>query len=149
MSENGSHMKLNGSPMWYFVVLGPVQLILFSAEETLMAVTRLPDNIYGIPVTELIDVPTRSTRSQQPVVPDSISTPERVQPINAPPETSYIGSSFIDHSCLAVGLENRGQLRRVEDYLADNHQMLLPASRRVGFIVFWVTEMVFGLLSEC
>ena len=55
--------------MWYFVVLDPVQLILFSSEETLMAVTRLPDDIYGSPITESIDVPTRSTRSQQPVVP--------------------------------------------------------------------------------
>ena len=142
-------MKLNGSLMWYFVVLEPVQLILFSAEETLMRVTSLPDNIYGIPVTELIDVPNRATRSQQPVVPDSITTPEGVQPINAPPETSYVGSSFIDYSCLAVGLENRGQLRTVEDYLADNHQMLLPVRKRVGFMVFWVAVMVFRSHSEC
>ena len=73
-SKNGSHTKLNGSSMWYFVVFQPVQLILFSSEETLMAVIRLPDNIYGNPVTELIDVPTRSTRSQQPVVPDNLTS---------------------------------------------------------------------------
>ena len=124
-SENGSHTKFNGSPTWYFVVLQPVQLILFSSEETLMAVTKLPDNIYGNPVTDLIDVPTRSTRSQQPVVPDSLTSQEGALPINPPPETSYLGSSFVDHSCIALGLENRGQLRRVEDYLADHNQMLL------------------------
>ena len=70
-----------------------------------MRVTSLPDNIYGIPVTELIDVTNRATRSQQPVVPDSITTPEGVQPINASPETSYVGSSFIDYSCLLWGLK--------------------------------------------
>ena len=143
-SENGLHTKLNGSLMWYFVVLDSVQLILFSSEETLMAVTRLPDDIYGNPVTELIDVPTRSTRSQQPVVPDSLTSQEGVQPINPPPETSYVGSSFVDHSCLALGLENRGQLRRVEDYLADHNQTLLPVRKRVAFVVFWVAEMVLG-----
>ena len=99
--------------MWYFVVLDPVQLILFSSEETLMAVTRLPDDIYGSPITESIDVPTRSTRSQQPVVPDSLTSQEGAQPINPPPETSYVGSSFVDYSCISLGLENRGQLRRL------------------------------------
>ena len=58
-SKNGSHTTLNGSLTWYFVVLDPVQLILFSSEETLMAVTRLPDDIYGNPITELIDVPNK------------------------------------------------------------------------------------------
>ena len=88
--KNGSHAKLNGSPSWYFTVLEPVQLILFSAEETLMRVTSLPDDVYGVPVTEIIDVPTRPKRFQQPVVPDSI-TAQEIQPINAPPETSYVG----------------------------------------------------------
>ena len=125
-SKNGLHMKLNGSPTWYFVVLQPVQLILISSEETLMALTKLPDNIYGNPVTDLIDVPTRSTRSQQPMVPDSLTSQEGALLINPPPETSYLGSSFVDHSCIALGLENRGQLRRVEDYLADHNQMSLP-----------------------
>ena len=143
-SENGLHTKLNGSSTWYFVVLDPVQLILFSSEETLMAVTRLPDDIYGNPITELIDVPTRSTRSQQPVVPDSLTSQEGAQPINPPPETSYVGSSFVDHSYIALGLENRGQLRRVEDYLADHNQTLLPVRERVAFIVFWVAETVLG-----
>ena len=83
-NKNGSHMKLNGSPMWYFVVLQPIQLILFSSEETLMAVTKLPDNIYGNPVTDLIDVPTRSTRSPQPVVTDSLTSQEGALPINPP-----------------------------------------------------------------
>ena len=147
-SKNGSHAKLNGSSTWYFVVLQPVQLILFSSEETLMAVTRLPDNIHGNPVTELIDVPTRSTRSQQPIVPDSLTSQEGALPINPPPETSYLGSSFVDHSCIAIGLENREQLRRVEDYLADHNQMLLPVRKRVTFVVFWVAEMVFRSFSE-
>ena len=125
-SESGLHTKLNGSSTWYFVVLDPVQLILFSSEETLMAVTRLPDDIYGSPITELIDIPTRSTRSQQPVVPDSLTSQEGAQPINPPPETSYVGSSFVDYACISLGLENRGQLRRVEDYLTDHNQTLLP-----------------------
>ena len=122
-SKNRLHTKLNGSLIWYFVVLDPVQLILFSSEETLMAVTRLPDDIYGSPITESIDVP---TRSQQPVVPDNLTSQEGAQPINPPPETSYVGSSFVDYSCISLGLENRGQLRRVEDYLADHNQTLLP-----------------------
>ena len=143
-SKNGSHMKLNGLLTWYFVVLGPVQLILFSSEETLMAVTRLPDDIYGSLITESIDVPTRSTRSQQPVVPDSLTSQEGTQPINPPPKTSYVGSSFVDYSCIALGLENRGQLRRVEDYLADHNQTLLPVRKWVAFIVIWVAETVFG-----
>ena len=122
-SKNGSHTKLNGSSTWYFVVLDPVQLILFSSEETLMAVTRLPDDIYGSPITESIDVP---TRSQQPVVPDSLTSQEGAQPINPPAEKSYVGPSFVDYSCISLGLEKRGQLRRVEDYLADHNQTLLP-----------------------
>ena len=93
-SKNRSHTKLNGSLTWYFVVLDPVQLILFSSEETLMAVTRLPDDIYGSPITESIDVPTRSTRSQQPVVPDSLTSQEGAQPINPPAETSLCGILF-------------------------------------------------------
>ena len=143
-SKNRSHTKLIGLSTRYFVVLEPVQLILFSAEETLMAVTRLPDDIYGSPITDLIDVPTRSTRSQQPVVPDSLTSEEGAQPINPPPETSYVGSSFVDHSCIALGLANRGQQRRVEDYLADHNQTLLPVRKRVAFVVIWVAEMVFG-----
>ena len=54
----------------------------------------------------------------------------------------------MDHSCLAVGLENRGQLRRVEDYLADHNQMLLLVRKRVDFVVFWVIEAIFGSSSE-
>ena len=111
-SENGLHTRLNGSLMWYFVVLQPVQLIWFSSEKTLMAVTKLPDNIYGNPVTDLIDVPTRSTRSQQPVVPDSLTSQEGALPINPLPETSYLDSSFVDHSCIVLGLENRGTTRK-------------------------------------
>ena len=88
--------------------------------------------------------PTRSTRSQQPVVPDSLTSQEGAQPINPPPETSYVGSSFVDHSCIALGLKDRGQLRRVEDYLADHNQTLLPVKKRVAFVVFWVAETVLG-----
>ena len=137
-SINGSHTKFIGSLTWYlavlyFAVLSSVQLILFSAEETLLKVTSLPDDLYGHTITDLIDVPTRPTRgtSQQCMASESVvskATEGGVQPIPPAPQTSYVGSDFCDYSCLAVGLRDRDQLRRVEDYLADNGQMLLPVS---------------------
>ena len=84
-------------------------------------------DIYGSPITESIDVPNKiykiPTASCFQIV---LTSQEGAQPINPPPETSYVGSSFVDYSCISLGLENRGQPRRVEDYLADHNQTLLP-----------------------
>ena len=97
-----------------------------------MRVTSLSDELYGQEITSLLDIPTRQTRgaSQQSMAAEGVSSREEsgLAPHNPPPSSSYVGSNFTDYFCLAVGVENRGQLRRLEDYLADHGQTLLPVS---------------------
>ena len=107
-----------------------LELVLFSKNDVLMAITklRLP---YSDPILQDLDEPPKATRTAVNVMPPgNLQTKEgsSPQPTNLPPLIIQQGSDYIDFSCLAVGAGNRGELRRLEDFLAQYGYKLDPVS---------------------
>ena len=62
--------------------------------------------------------------------PQNIPTREEsaADPINPPRVSQYRGSDYLDPMCVALGLDSRAELRRLQDYLADLDQSVHPVS---------------------
>ena len=104
--------------------------MLFSKNDVLVAITnlRLP---YTDPILQDLDEPPKATRTAVNVMPPgNLQTKEgsSAQPTNLPPLIIQQGSDYTDFACLAVGAGNRGELRRIEDFLAQYGYKLDPVS---------------------
>ena len=107
-----------------------VDFLILTAEEVLQAVTSLDDTLFGQPITTILPEPPRSTRgtSAETMNPQNFQSREdsATDPVNPPPITQYKGSDYLDPLCVALGLDSRADLRRLQDYLADLDQSVHP-----------------------
>ena len=115
----GSAVRLT---LVYFAERLPVSLVLYTQEEVVTAVTAL-DGEYTVPILQ--DV--QETRTNPP--PLEVRNQDKAEPPVAPPPIPvYQGADFADPSVIELGLDSRGQLRRLQDYLAPYHLMPVPVS---------------------
>ena len=107
-----------------------VDFLILTAEEVLQAVTSLDDALFGQPITTILPKPPRATRgtSAETMNPQNFQSREdsATEPVNPPPVTQYKGSDYLDPLCVALGLDSRADLRRLQDYLADIDQSVHP-----------------------
>ena len=107
-----------------------VDFLILTAEEVLQAVTSLDDALFGQPITTILPEPPRATRgtSAETMDPQNFQSREdsATEPVNPPPVTQYKGSDYLDPLCVALGLDSRAELRRLQDYLADIDQSVHP-----------------------
>ena len=109
-----------------------MNFLILTAEEVLQAITSLDDNLFGQPITTILPEPPKATRGSvsESMDPQNIPTREEsaADPINPPPVSQYRGSDYLDPMCVALGLDSRAELRRLQDYLADLDQSVHPVS---------------------
>ena len=109
-----------------------MDFLILTAEEVLQAITGLDDNLFGQPITSILPEPPRATRDSvsESMDPQNIPTREESasEPVNPPPMSQYKGSDYLDPMCVALGLDSRAELRRLQDYLADLDQSVHPVS---------------------
>ena len=93
-----------------------MNFLILTAEEVLQAITGLDDDLFGQPITTMDpqNIPTREESA--------------IDPVNPPPMSQYKGSDYLDPMCVALGLDSRAELRRLQDYLADLDQSAHPVS---------------------
>ena len=117
---------------WVTLVVETMRMdfLILTAEEVLQAVTSLDDALFGQPITTILPEPPRSTRgtSAETMNPQNFQSREdsATEPVNPPPVTQYKGSDYLDPLCVALGLDSRAELRRLQDYLADIDQSVHP-----------------------
>ena len=85
---------------------------------------------YAIPILQDQPDPAVATRaSTSALSPGNMSTKERrADPLNIP-LPSFPGDQFEDDQCKALGLANRAELRRLQDFLAPFGLTPTPVSR--------------------
>ena len=107
-----------------------MDFLILTAEEVLQAVTSLDDALFGQPITTILPEPPRATRgtSAETMNPQNFQSREdsATEPVNPPPVIQYKGSDYLDPLCVALGLDSRADLRRLQDYLADIDQSVHP-----------------------
>ena len=107
-----------------------MDFLILTAEEVLQAITSLDDALFGQPITTILPEPPRATRgtSAETMDPQNFQSREdsATEPVNPPPSTQYKGSDYLDPLCVALGLDSRAELRRLQDYLADIDQSVHP-----------------------
>ena len=95
---------------------------------------------YDQPYREDLKKAPKATRSALAIMPHgNLATKEGElsDDPHAPPLAVLQGSDYADYWCTAVGLSSRGEVRRVEDFLAQYNLCLAP----VSFDVKIVTEL--------
>ena len=107
-----------------------MDLVLHTKDEVLLAIGNLRAP-YDVPYTADQKAPPKATRTSVAVMPHgNLATKEGglADHLNAPAMVVQPGSTFSDYSSTALGFSNRGEQRRVDDFLAHFGLTLAPVS---------------------